>query len=303
MRIIPPITITDAILLSSNVAEDDYAAYNAGTTYALGARVILLSTHKIYESAQAANTAHNPPDYLDGATPWWLEVGSTNRWAMLDGVVGSQTTNADSIEKEFDSSNQSTLTMFNMNAVSVEIEVTDNDASEVVYSKTISLLSTSNVIDAWTYAFAPFIYTRNMSITFPMYPDSTISIKLINTGGTAKCGELFLGNSIDMGKTSYGIGLGMTDYSVTNTDDFGNYTFLQRGFSKKSTFDLKIRNAQLEYIYNTFTDYRVSPVVWIGTDVNPISSVAMTYGKFKDFQIVIPYLLISLCSLEIEGLT
>jgi hypothetical protein len=48
MKIIRPITITEAMLTSTDVPETDYAAYNAGTTYYEGDRCI--SGHKIYES-------------------------------------------------------------------------------------------------------------------------------------------------------------------------------------------------------------------------------------------------------------
>ena len=55
LKVIPPVTITDSILLSSSVPETDYAAWNSGTTYSIGNRVILTSTHKIYESLQNSN--------------------------------------------------------------------------------------------------------------------------------------------------------------------------------------------------------------------------------------------------------
>lgn len=43
MIIVRPLPITDARITSTNVAQADYAAYNAGTTYALGDRVIVIS--------------------------------------------------------------------------------------------------------------------------------------------------------------------------------------------------------------------------------------------------------------------
>src|SRR3990167_10514450 len=43
MKLIRPKHINDSSLLSSNVTEADYAAYNAGTTYALGDKVIVVS--------------------------------------------------------------------------------------------------------------------------------------------------------------------------------------------------------------------------------------------------------------------
>lgn len=82
MKIIRPITITDAILTSSNVAENDYAAYNAGTTYVGGDRCIVTTTnvHKIYESLPSAGYEVMTLDVAP-ATPWlpdWTITGQTS---------------------------------------------------------------------------------------------------------------------------------------------------------------------------------------------------------------------------------
>ncbi len=89
---IVPIEFTDTDLLSSSVTEDDYAVWNSGTTYALGARVIRTTsdTHKIYESLQASNLNKTP----ESQPTWWIEVSATNRWKCLDGSLfqGTETT-------------------------------------------------------------------------------------------------------------------------------------------------------------------------------------------------------------------
>ena len=83
--IVNPLTITDAMLTSSTVTEDDYSAWSGSTTYALGARVIVLSTHKIYQSLQASNLNKDPT-----AQPlWWIEVSPTNKWACSGVLVGA----------------------------------------------------------------------------------------------------------------------------------------------------------------------------------------------------------------------
>ena len=92
MYVIEPVTVTDAILTSSDIVEDDYAKYVAGTTYGDGNTIMVTDTgiHKIYESLLANNLNHYPPDNLTGATPWWLEISATNKWKAFDGKVGSQ---------------------------------------------------------------------------------------------------------------------------------------------------------------------------------------------------------------------
>ena len=93
MKLIRPTALTDAMLSSSTAPENDYAAWGSGTAYAVGARVILTSTHRRYE-ALAASTGVNP-----ASDPTkWLDIGPTNRWAMFDQRVGTATTRAGSLQ-------------------------------------------------------------------------------------------------------------------------------------------------------------------------------------------------------------
>jgi hypothetical protein len=88
MRVIPPLTITDAMLTSSTCAEPHATeqAYNAGTSYALGARVILGSPSSTVTISIAApgvvtwathGQADGTPVVLttDGALPTGLTAG------------------------------------------------------------------------------------------------------------------------------------------------------------------------------------------------------------------------------------
>ena len=81
MRVIPPLTITDAILTSSTADETPAAAYAGGTTYGLGDRVttVVGTVYTVYQSLQADNVGHTP-----SASPtWWANVGTTYaEWAV-----------------------------------------------------------------------------------------------------------------------------------------------------------------------------------------------------------------------------
>lgn len=90
MDFILPITITDALLVSSTLTETDYPLWLAGTTYFTTSRVIVSTpnVHKIYESLTDSNTGNYPPS----DTTNWLEIGSTNQWKCFDGTLGTQTT-------------------------------------------------------------------------------------------------------------------------------------------------------------------------------------------------------------------
>lgn len=72
--LIRPFAVTDAALTASDVVETPPAAYNAGTTYAAGDRVSVLSgtVATVYESLQAGNTGNTP-----ASSPlWWMQLGT-----------------------------------------------------------------------------------------------------------------------------------------------------------------------------------------------------------------------------------
>ena len=80
MKIIRPITLTDAMLTSSNVPETDYTAYNAATTYVGGDRCIDTTLHTVYESLPSSGIELLTLDVAP-AVPWlpdWTLTGQTS---------------------------------------------------------------------------------------------------------------------------------------------------------------------------------------------------------------------------------
>lgn len=119
MRILRPAIINDAAFVSSNVPET-VAAYNAGTTYAVSNQVRSDATHRLYESVQAGNTGHSLDD-----PAWWADIGPTNRWAMFDQVVGTQTTGATGIDVRVEPPGRvDSLALLNVDAATVRVVVT-----------------------------------------------------------------------------------------------------------------------------------------------------------------------------------
>ena len=72
-RMIRPVSITDAMLVSSTVPEALAVEYAAGTDYALNAvaGVTMGTEQTVYQSLQAANTGHAPAS----APTWWKRLG------------------------------------------------------------------------------------------------------------------------------------------------------------------------------------------------------------------------------------
>jgi hypothetical protein len=299
MKIIRPIIVVDSVLTSSNVPETDYPAYAAGTTYALGNRVIVIGTniHKIYESLQASNTGHDPAS----SPTWWLDCGATNRWKMFDQSVTSQTSNPDSIANVYTPGTRvDSVAILNVDAASARIVM--QDATDgTVYDQTFGLISDSDIQDWYAYFFEPIKRIQNLAITdMPPYGTATLSITLSNTGSTVKCGATVLGLSKDIGGTQYGAKVGIQDYSIKQQDAFGNYTILQRNFRKIADFSVWVENTLIDTLQSLLAEFRAVPVVYIGSDQYESTII---YGFYKDFSISIAYPTVSICSIQLEGLT
>lgn len=296
MKLIRPTTITEAMLTACDVPETDYSAWSSGTTYALGNKVIY--SHKIYESLQAANTNHDPVT----ATTWWLDCGYDNRWKMFDAVVGSQTSQATSITLTLEPGLIDSMAFLDLEASTIDIVMTD-PTDGVVYTESIDLVAKTYIVDAYSYFFEPIITDDSVVLLgVPAYGSASIAITISNPGGTAKVGTLVVGAQKDLGGTQYNPTVSINDYSRKDVDDFGNYTVVQRAYSKRLSCETWVANNMVDDLHRTLAAYRATPAVWVGTDDGSFSSM-IVYGFYKSFSITIPYPDYSTCSLEIEGLS
>ena len=74
MRVIPPVEVTPAKLVSSTAAAThDPAEYSSGTTYGVGAIVKVTADYAIYESLQGSNSGNTPAT----SRLWWRKIGAT----------------------------------------------------------------------------------------------------------------------------------------------------------------------------------------------------------------------------------
>ena len=70
MKFITPTPITDALLISSSVAENDYSAWSATTWYATGGHCILAATHRRYELISGRSATVTMTIAAPGVVTW-----------------------------------------------------------------------------------------------------------------------------------------------------------------------------------------------------------------------------------------
>lgn len=301
MQIIKPVTVTDSILTSSNVAETDYAEWASGTTYSTGDRVIVLSNHSVYESVINSNLG-NDPTTDDGTN--WLRLGATNRWKAFDQKISDQVTNTTTIQYNLSdaNSNITAIALFGLSGISANVTVTDSVEGEV-YNQTISLIDSRNIVDWYTYFFEEQVQRETAQfLNIPPYLGSDVQVTVsAATGDTAKLGQLVLGFLSEIGATAYGTSISIEDFSRKETDVFGNFIVVERAYAQLADFDIQFSTANARKIQRTLAEYRATPIVWIGSEDTAYGTTI--YGFYRRFDLNLETPSISFGAIEVEGLT
>lgn len=298
LKVIKPVTLTDAMLISTDVPETDYPVYSSGTSYAGGDRVIVVAEHSVYESLASANTNHTP----SSSPEWWIKVSPTNRWKMFD--ISNSTQTAKSTSMTYTLKANTAITSFGaLNLIGVSsIRVRLIDATYgTVYDRTTNVSALPESTGWWHWFFgmrtAP---TLNVLTDLPAFPTAEL---VINFTGTVEMavGVVIFGQAVPIGNgIEYGAKVGIQDYSRKETNEFGDTVLVQRAFAKRASFEMKIEKSKVDSTQVLLSNLRATPCLWIGSSMYESTTI---YGFYKDFDISISYPTYSDCSLEIEGLT
>lgn len=300
LRVVNPLTVTSAMLVSTDVPENDYPEWSSGTTYNTGARVILAAQHKVYESAADGNVGNNPA--TPSATPKWKEVGPTNRWKVFDESNSSQTVQANKITYRIRPGQSiPALGVLNIRA-GVEIKVTVFDAGGAQVTQRVIRLARYPVASSWwTWYFgekrAP---TQALITDLPSYPTGEILIEITGTSELA-VGVILLGVVRDFGLwVKAGARVGIQDYSRKERTEFGDTVIVERAFAKRATLQLCVAAGEVDALNSFMADVRAKACLWIGSERYESTTV---YGFYKNYDFGIDYYDYSTFEVDLEGLT
>lgn len=296
MKLITPVPVTDAMLTSSNLPETDAPAWSAGTVYSVGQTVIRTGTHRIYRRLLAGSSPTAPE--LDPTN--WQDIGPTNRWAPFDSAVGSLATTAGTSITYTLTPGQTitSIALLDLDADGVLVSVSVSGST--VYSRTWAPAVSPTSMGSWfSYFFDPFERRGSLVILdLPAYPTAVISITLTGTAPLA-VGTIVIGTAYDLGTTLTGTKVGITDYSVKNTDEFGVTTLVERSYAKRMETQLVVPTGQASTVARRLAAARATPAIWIGEqDID----AAIVYGWPRDWAIELSYPQVSYISLSIDGL-
>lgn len=297
--VVRPVAVTPAMLVSTDVPEDDYDEWLVGSTYDEGDRVIVEAQHKVYQSMANSNTGVNP---VGDATGKWAEVSVTNRWKSFDGSVSTQTAQADAISYRVHVGKATTsVAVLNLTgATSVRIRVVD-PVYGTVYDRTISLSAIPVVVGWWQWYFGQRrTPTQALVQDLPSFPNADILLDFVG-GSTLAVGVILLGQYRSFGEyVVKGARTGIQDYSRKEKTEFGDTVVVERAFAKRASFSLRMAAAEVDAFNSFMADVRAKPCLWLATDRYESTTV---YGFYKFYDITIDYYDYSSAELEVEGLT
>lgn len=254
----------------------------------------------IYESLIDAPTT---PPWVGVATdpPQWLQVGSTNTRRCFDQKTGSQTTAFELLEYEISPDEWvNGVALMNCNAAVAQVTMSAPGEGVVYDSGERTMYDDSHVVGWFEWFYLEYFPRRDIVfMDLPVWPGATLTVSLHTPAGTSECGEIVIGRVSTLGDAKYGSSVGIIDYSVKETDEFGIFSVLKRDYSKRAEFDVAVRTPQVAATNSILALYRADPVVWVGDENRPETIV---YGYYRDFGVTLSNPAWSDCSITVEGI-
>ena len=270
---IVPQPITTAKLISSTAPEADYPVWDKAKTYAVGDRCIVLDTHRIYECSRASNTGKDPTDVRNrtGASatdaPWWFDFGPTNRWAMFDGDVSTQTVVPTSLTVVLRPGLFNSAYLAGIDADNALIVVRDKAGGDVVDTRNVRL-EESAPADYDEYFWMPYRPQTDLLITgIEQYAKAEISVTLSKGGGDVKCSFMAVGDMRVVGRTLTGVKIKPRSFSYVDLDKYGRLTTVRRPATVDMSLTALVDPVEADRVIDMSKDLLDMVAVWIGSEL------------------------------------
>lgn len=254
------------------LAEDPNPAWAVGTPYATGARVHSATTHRVYESLKDSNTGKDPTLAVNrttaaGVGTWWIDIGPTNRVAMFDGLVNTQTSANSPLVITMTPGAFNGFALFGIDADSYSVTVRDAPGGNIIYSEPTTTLEGSMPADYYEYFFARFKpLTQFIRRNIDPYGTAQITLTLNKATNPVKLGMFAIGDMRPVGIPQRDAVAEPIDYSYVKTDAYGNTEVKKRvnatGLSITAKMDKEEASAALDVVKQVLG----TPCVVAGSD-------------------------------------
>lgn len=266
---ISPLSVTSA---GTELVEDATPLWDSTTTFALGQRAYMASTHRVYESLKDANTGKIPTDITNqfnaaGVGTWWVDIGPTNKFAMFDGLVSSQTAASSPVVITVNPGSFNGFALFGIDADSYSVDVFDAPGGTLVYSEPTTALEGSEPADYYEYFFDRFKpLTQLVRTGIDPYPNAQIKLTLNKIGGPVKLGMFAIGDMRPSGIPQRDATVEPQDFSIVKQDPFGNYSVKKRANATGMSINTVMEREDASAVLDSLKEVLGIPVVLVGSE-------------------------------------
>lgn len=285
MKVIIPTALT---LLSGSVPETDVTdgpEWNATTAY--GPDDVVRRKHVRYKSILiGANKGTDPETSHEGISAAWRKLGATNRHALLDDFLHTQTVAAGATSLSFSVpfNRCTSFALLNVDAAEVHVRVRD-DTGDVFYENRYLMTADLTSFSAFQYCFYPISAARDIVATeVPMPILGTLEVTLTATENPA-VGQVVCGRSHSIGQTQADAEVGETDYSRRQTDQYGVTTFLKGASAGNMDLNIYLHPEESDAVKRILTDLRATPALWVGDNSDQGHQALTLWGWREDFRL------------------
>lgn len=305
MIVVIPKTITDSMV--SSTAPDSSSTEYPGlvtwtaSSYSVDQYVLHTATQGVYRANASVISTDVP-----GTSAKWTFIAKNNPLRLIDGKLVDATVSPGGFTMTITGFAEvlSSICCFNVRGVE-KVVITVTEGATEIFSDEIEMQDNSMVLDEWDYFFLPPVEYRTFA--FHDLPATVTGVYTIEfqSSSIASVGEMVVGNLQTIGTAIMGCGFDNADLSrVQYDEDFGNITgIIKRPNRNVFNYDIKINSLEGHSVENTrniVEDIGKSTIcVWAATD--EIHDKLLALGFYDRFRVVIPDVLVSDCSITVNG--
>lgn len=302
MIVIPPITITPAMLTSSTVPYPDASvgevAWVSGATCAVGLERV--SNYRIYSCVQAHTGRTTPPESDDA---YWLEKCFANRYAMFDTLRSTKTVATSPLTVVITPGQRvDSIALMGMAAYEADINLAQGVTT--LFDEVINLVERPT--RGWYDYFFRKITTRENEIRFRLPPVSNgvITVTLTSPVGNVQIGTLALGMQEYLGRVQFAPTDDADNYSkITRSVIDGSATLIPSRNVPKTSQTILVEKADVPRIRAMRDRLNATPAIWCGLDeqvTSPYYQSLLINGIYRRMPISLKHLNHAEISLELE---
>lgn len=298
MDVTVPVALT---LTDTTVAVSAYDEWNDAASYSTGNRVVVTTAvpHYEYECVQAHTNkppAANTPTY-------WVRLGATNQYRLLDDRTSSQTTDTTSITATVILGDYAdrvcAFRLSQVDVLRVRAYLDGVQVAEVAASGR-EFVPASNWLQWW---FGQSSYRRSICVPIPIQA-AGVELEVHwegPAGDMIGVGHLVAGEAVRIGRSILPLRDGITDYSVKDTDEWGETILVERDYADRISAEVLIQEGTRARVKRLLANLRATPCAWDVNDDGYDDDGLRLFGKYNEFEFAHDDAIV--LTIDLEGLT